>query len=216
MLISLLDVDRYILSFFNGSESVFVDGVVTILTSGFTWVLLYLVLFYIVIKNNDTMSQIGITIGCVLLCLLFADGLADGIVKPLVARPRPLNDPFIKHTIDIVAGSYDRQYSFFSAHAANTFSLAIFFSLLFRRKAITVVLVAWSLLNCWTRLYMGMHYPSDIVVGLLWGFCVGGGVWSLFRRRLKSGSVSHDGDLLITAFVFTLLMAVLMSFFRLL
>lgn len=216
MLISLLDVDRYILSFFNGSESVFVDGVVTILTSGFTWVLLYLVLFYIVIKNNDTMSQIGITIGCVLLCLLFADGLADGIVKPLVARPRPLNDPFIKHTIDIVAGSYDRQYSFFSAHAANTFSLAIFFSLHFRRKAITVVLVAWSLLNCWTRLYMGMHYPSDIVVGLLWGFCVGGGVWSLFRRRLKSGSVSHDGDLLITAFVFTLLMAVLMSFFRLL
>lgn len=216
MLISLLDVDRYILSFFNGSESVFVDGVVTILTSGFTWVLLYLVLFYIVIKNNDTMSQIGITIGCVLLCLLFADGLADGIVKPLVARPRPLNDPFIKHTIDIVAGSYDRQYSFFSAHAANTFSLAIFFSLLFRRKAITVVLVAWSLLNCWTRLYMGMHYPSDIVVGLLWGFCVGGGVCSLFRRRLKFGSVSHDGDLLITAFVFTLLMAVLMSFFRLL
>ena len=216
MLINLLDVDRYILSFFNGSESVFVDGVVTILTSGFTWVLLYLVLFYIVIKNNDTMSQIGITIGCVLLCLLFADGLADGIVKPLVARPRPLNDPFIKHTIDIVAGSYDRQYSFFSAHAANTFSLAIFFSLLFRRKAITVVLVAWSLLNCWTRLYMGMHYPSDIVVGLLWGICVGGGVWSLFRRRLKSGSVSHDGDLLITAFVFTLLMAVLMSFFRLL
>ena len=216
MLISLLDVDRYILSFFNGSESVFVDGVVTILTSGFTWVLLYLVLFYIVIKNNDTMSQIGITIGCVLLCLLFADGLADGIVKPLVARPRPLNDPFIKHTIDIVAGSYDRQYSFFSAHAANTFSLAIFFSLLFRRKAITVVLVAWSLLNCWTRLYMGMHYPSDIVVGLLWGICVGGGVWSLFRRRLKSGSVSHDGDLLVTAFVFTLLMAVLMSFFRLL
>ena len=216
MLISLLDVDRYILSFFNGSESVFVDGVVTILTSGFTWVLLYLVLFYIVIKNNDTMSQIGITIGCVLLCLLFADGLADGIVKPLVARPRPLNDPFIKHTIDIVAGSYDRQYSFFSAHAANTFSLAIFFSLLFRRKAITVVLVAWSLLNCWTRLYMGMHYPSDIVVGLLWGICVGGGVWSLFRRRLKSGSVSHDGDLLVTAFMFTLLMAVLMSFFRLL
>ncbi len=216
MLINLLDVDRYILSFFNGSESVFVDGVVTILTSGFTWVLLYLVLFYIVIKNNDTMSQIGITIGCVLLCLLFADGLADGIVKPLVARPRPLNDPFIKHTIDIVAGSYNRQYSFFSAHAANTFSLAIFFSLHFRRKAITVVLVAWSLLNCWTRLYMGMHYPSDIVVGLLWGFCVGGGVWSLFRRRLKSGSVSHDGDLLITAFVFTLLMAVLMSFFRLL
>ena len=216
MLINLLDVDRYILSFFNGSESVFVDGVVTILTSGFTWVLLYLVLFYIVIKNNDTMSQIGITIGCVLLCLLFADGLADGIVKPLVARPRPLNDPFIKHTIDIVAGSYDRQYSFFSAHAANTFSLAIFFSLHFRRKAITVVLVAWSLLNCWTRLYMGMHYPSDIVVGLLWGICVGGGVWSLFRRRLKSGSVSHDGDLLVTAFVFTLLMAVLMSFFRLL
>ena len=97
------DIDRYILGLLNGSDSIFLDGVVTTLTSGFSWIPLYVALFYIVIKNNDTMEQIGLTVGCALLCVLLADGLADGIVKPLVARPRPLNDPFIRHTIDVVA-----------------------------------------------------------------------------------------------------------------
>ena len=191
MLSIIIEADRYILSFFNGSDSIFLDGIVTMLTSGYTWILLYLALCYVVIKNNDTMYQIGITIWCALLCVLLADGLTDGIIKPLVGRPRPLNDPFIKHTIDIVAGSYDRQYSFFSAHATNTF-------------------------NCWTRLYLGMHYPSDIIVGLMWGACVGFGVWFVFRRKLKQGCDQHDADLLITVFVFTLFMVVMISFLRLL
>ena len=206
MLSIIIEADRYILSFFNGSDSIFLDGIVTMLTSGYTWILLYLALCYVVIKNNDTMYQIGITIGCALLCVLLADGLTDGIIKPLVARPRPLNDPFIKHTIDIVAGSYDRQYSFFSAHAANTFSLAVFLSMLLRRKAVTILFITWSLL----------HYPSDIIVGLMWGACVGFGVWFVFRRKLKQGCDQHDADLLITVFVFTLLMVVMISFLRLL
>ena len=216
MLSIIIEADRYILSFFNGSDSIFLDGIVTMLTSGYTWILLYLALCYVVIKNNDTMYQIGITIGCALLCVLLADGLTDGIIKPLVGRPRPLNDPFIKHTIDIVAGSYDRQYSFFSAHAANTFSLVVFLSMLLRRKAVTILLIIWSSLNCWTRLYLGMHYPSDIIVGLMWGACVGFGVWFVFRRKLKQGCDQHDADLLITVFVFTLFMVVMISFLRLL
>lgn len=209
------DIDRYILGLLNGSNSIFLDGVVTTLTSGFSWIPLYVALFYIVIKNNDTMEQIGLTVGCALLCVLLADGLADGIVKPLVARLRPLNDPFIRHTIDVVAGTSDRQFSFFSAHAANTFSLAVFFSLLFKRKSVTLLMVFWSLLNCWTRLYLGMHYPSDIVVGLLWGGIVGSGVWFAFRQRLKNGCERRDADLLVTVVSLTLFLAVVISYIRL-
>ena len=207
----LMEIDRQILSWFNGSDSIFLDGVVTTLTSGFSWIPLYLSLFYIVIKNNDSMTHIWATIGFACLCLLLTDGVADGIVKPLVARPRPLNDPVWMDSVDTVVGYGSRQYSFFSAHAANTFGLAVFFSLLIRQRAATVLLVSWSLLNCWTRLYLGMHYPSDIFVGLVYGGIVGWGVYMLSRKYIKSGYEQKDADLLILMVSVTLLFSVVRS-----
>ena len=169
----LIEVDRLLLSFFNGSDSLFLDGVMVTLTSSLTWIPLYLSLFYLVIKNNETMGQIFLVVACTLLCIFLATGMAESVVKPFVARLRPSNDPDIKYSIDIVDNMRETGYSFFSAHAANTFSLAIFFSLLVKDKFFTAFMIGWSLLNCYTRLYLGVHYPSDIVVGLLWGTVCG-------------------------------------------
>ena len=119
------------------------------------------------------MPQIVLVTCCAGLCILLADGMADGIVKPLVARPRPAMDPYLKYLVDVVDGHRGSGFSFFSAHAANTMSLAVFFSMLVRNRLFTVVMVLWSLLNCWTRLYLGLHYPVDIVCGLLWGIVSG-------------------------------------------
>ena len=166
---TLIDIDREILAFFNGSASLFVDNLAVVLTSGLTWIPLYISLLYIVIKNNETMKQIMLVIGCVFLCIVLSDGVADFIVKPLVGRLRPSNDPLVMCTVDVVNGMRSAQYSFFSAHASNTFCIAMFFSLLVRKKSFVVSMVTWSLVNCWTRMYLGLHYPSDIIVGLLWG-----------------------------------------------
>lgn len=65
-------------------------------------------------------------VGSVILCIILSDGLTDFIVKPFVARYRPSWDPFVKYTIDIVNGMRDTQYGFFSAHASNTFCIAMF------------------------------------------------------------------------------------------
>ena len=89
--------------------------------------------------------------------------------------------------VDTVDGYRGGKYGFFSAHAANTFSIAVFFSLLMRSRLVTLLLVGWSLTNCWTRLYLGVHYPLDILCGLLWGGSVGTGIYFLYRyvdRRL--------------------------------
>lgn len=169
----LIETDRAILSFFNGSESLFLDNISVILTSGLTWIPLYVSLLYVVVKNNETMRQIMLVIGCTILCVALTAIMADFIVKPLVARPRPTYDPFIKYSIKVVDDMRASGFSFFSAHAANTFGLAVFFSLLIRNFKIVTALVFWSLLNCWTRLYLGVHYPSDILVGLMWGAFVG-------------------------------------------
>lgn len=172
-LMTLLQIDVAVLHFFNGGGNMLMDQIVWVLTSGLTWIPLYLALFYIVVRNNETMSQIGLVLFSAFLCIFFADGIVDGIIKPLVARWRPSNDPIIKYTIHVVNGMRLKDYGFCSAHAANTMSLAIFFSLLIRSKLMTITLVAWSLVNCWSRLYLGVHYPSDILCGLLIGVVVG-------------------------------------------
>lgn len=172
-IISLMDVDLAVLHFFNGGGNMLMDQVVWVLTSGITWIPLYLSLFYIVVRNNETMPQIGLIVLSAFLCVFFADGIVDGIIKPLVGRWRPSNDPIIKYTVHVVNEMRLKDFSFCSAHAANTMAIAVFFSLLIRSRLMAVILVSWSLLNCWTRLYLGVHYPSDILCGLAIGAVIG-------------------------------------------
>ena len=75
-----------------------------------------------------------------------------------------------------------KDFSFWSAHAANTSSITVFVSLLIREKKMTISMILWCLLNCYTRLYLGMHYPTDIICGLLAGIIIGGVVYYLYEK----------------------------------
>lgn len=176
------DMDMQVLSLFNGSDNIMLDQMVQILTSGLTWIPLYVMLFFVVMRNNETMGQIALVVGSAIFCVLFADGLVDGIIKQLAERWRPSNDPTFKYMVQVVDDIRLKGYSFCSAHAANTMSLAIFFSLLIRSKMLTITLVIWSLINCWTRLYLGVHYPSDILCGMIIGIIVGILVYLLYYK----------------------------------
>ena len=176
------DMDMQVLSLFNGSDNIMLDQMVQILTSGLTWIPLYVMLFFVVIRNNETMGQIALVVGSAIFCVLFADGLVDGIIKQLAERWRPSNDPTFKYMVQVVDDIRPKGYSFCSAHAANTMSLAVFFSLLIRSKLLTITLVIWSLINCWTRLYLGVHYPSDILCGMIIGIIVGILVYLLYYK----------------------------------
>ena len=164
----LIQLDKQLLLWFNGSDSLFLDGLVETLTTATTWIPLYLGLFYLVLKNNDNVQKVLLVLGCAGLCVFLAGSLNDLFVKPWVARWRPSRDPEIAMLVDVVNGYRGGRYGFFSSHAANTFSLAIFFTLLVRSKVLSVAMILWSLLNCWTRLYLGVHFPGDILCGLLW------------------------------------------------
>ena len=178
----LIQFDKHLLLMLNGSDSVFLDYVVMTLTNAKTWIPLYLALFYVVIKSNMTKKDILFVVAAAGFCVLCAGGFDDSIVKPLVARWRPTHDPQIGMLIDTVDNYRGGNYGFFSAHASNTFSIALFFSLLMRRRWLVVTLVCYSLVNCWTRLYLGVHYPGDITVGLIWGSIVGYCVYRLYCK----------------------------------
>lgn len=208
----LIQFDKQLLLAVNGSDSLFIDYLIMTLTTATTWIPLYLSLFYVVLKSNTTVRDILLVVGAAGLCVLLAGTVDDTIVKPLVARWRPGRDPEIGMLVDTVDGYRGGNYGFFSAHAANTFSIALFFSLLIRRRLFVVAMMAYSLVNCYTRLYLGVHYPGDITVGLIWGALVGYTVYRLHRRYATP--VSYDErlcDIPIAVFVLTLLYAIVRS-----
>ncbi len=136
--------------------------------------------------NCKRVFDVVFVVACAGLCVLLAGTIDDEIVKPTVARLRPTHDPEIGALVDIVDGYRGGRYGFFSAHASNTFSIAIFFSLLMRKRLLTIVLISYSLINCWTRIYLGVHYPLDILCGLLWGGSVGMLVYNFYKRVINS------------------------------
>ena len=189
---TIIHYDKQLLLLLNGSDSVFLDWMVMTLTNALTWIPLYLSLLYVVIKANRNVREVLIILLASGLCVLLAGTIDDEIVKPLVARWRPGHDPEIGHLVDTVNGYRGGRYGFFSAHASNTFSLAVFFSLLMRQRLLTIGLVSWSLVNCWTRMYLGVHFPGDITVGLIWGGLMGWLVYRIYLRFAKPATYERQ------------------------
>ena len=213
----LIHFDKELLLWFNGSDSLVMDSVIMTLTTATTWIPMYLALFYVVLKSNSTVRDILLVLAGAAACVLLAGTIDDTIVKPLVARWRPGRDPEIGMLVDTVDGYRGGNYGFFSAHAANTFSIAIFMSLLIRQRLLTIFLVGWSLLNCYTRLYLGVHYPGDITVGLIWGSLVGFGVYKGYCHFARPAVYTRQMcDIPIAVFCLTLLFAVVKAWFQLL
>ena len=185
MLDYIKQIDTSLTLLLNGSDCTFVDGIAITATSTIVWIPIAAVLLYLIINKNKPFDSFLIVLG-IGIAIFLADQMASGICKPYFCRFRPTHDPEIKHLIDIVNDYRGGKYGFFSSHAANTFAVATFLTYIFRNYKTAILLYSWALLNCWTRIYLGVHYLGDILTGIVWGLLVGVCTFHVikFLRRL--------------------------------
>lgn len=192
MLDYIKQIDTSLTLLLNGSDCTFVDGIAITATSTIVWIPIAAVLLYLIIKKNKPFDSFLIVLG-IGIAIFLADQMASGICKPYFCRFRPTHDPEIKHLIDIVNDYRGGKYGFFSSHAANTFAVATFLTYIFRNYKTAILLYSWALLNCWTRIYLGVHYLGDILTGIVWGLLVGVCTFHVikFLRRLYFHKRGH-------------------------
>ena len=176
----LIKWDKELLLALNGSDSSFLDGFMWIYTGMWIWIPLVLTILYVIIKNNKLQEALVI-FAMIGLVVLLADRISSGFFKPFFHRFRPTHDPEIMNLVDIVNGYRGGLYGFVSSHAANSFGIVTFLALLFKRKSFTYAIVGWAILNCYSRIYLGVHFPGDILCGTILGCLSGWLVYGIYK-----------------------------------
>jgi undecaprenyl-diphosphatase len=159
-----IDTDLFL--FLNSLYSPFWDKVMLFMSGKAEWIPLYLVLAGWVIYKFRWKAVLVFAIAAL---LIIASDQVSNLFKDLFQRLRPCHNPKIQDLIHMVDDYCGKRYGFVSNHAANTFALAGFTSLLFRNKFYSIFIFFWAALVSYSRIYLGVHYPGDILGGMLLG-----------------------------------------------
>lgn len=168
----LIDIDKQVMLALNGSDSLYMDGVMKIFTTTSVWIPVAAVLLFVVLKNNTPRGSL-LTVLAVALTILACDQISSGLIKPIIARLRPSHDPSFMHLIDTFNGYRSGSYSFTSSHACNSFGIFTIIALIIRNRALSLSLLLWACINSFSRIYLGVHYPGDILCGAIVGIVIG-------------------------------------------
>ena len=168
----LIELDKELLLSINGAHNLFIDGFAWIVTDTKTWIPAAAMLLYVVFKNNKPLPAL-LTIVMLAVAITFADQFASSLCKPYFQRLRPTHDPELRDLVHVVANYRGGLYGFISSHASNTFAVATFISLTLRNWRMTGAMFLWAVIPSWSRMYLGVHYPGDIVCGALVGILIG-------------------------------------------
>lgn len=221
-----IEFDQQLLLLLNGSDSLFWDGLMWIATSTYIWIPVAIILLYIIFKNNTTKEAL-IIVGLLILLVILSDQISSGFCKPFFARYRPTQDPELMYMIDIVNGYRGGKYGFISSHASNTFAIATFMALVLRNSSSIASLFVWAILCTYSRIYLGVHYPGDVLFGIILGISIASALYILYhflqRKYLvqshyisnqytSSGYLINDIHLLNTTMILTIFVIIIGGF----
>ncbi len=178
--INQLDTEIFI--FLNGLGSPYLDVIMRAFSNKFLWIPLYLYLIYRIYDQKK--SKFLIWLGIVILVVSCTDQITSNLMKPFFERLRPCKDPLLSDVIAIL-DKCRGNFGFASGHAANSMGLAIIYFLI-ERSIFSKGLIIWALVVGYSRIYLGMHYPGDVLVGWSVGILAALLIYTLATKWLKA------------------------------
>ncbi|HOU51265.1 MAG TPA: phosphatase PAP2 family protein [Smithella sp.] len=184
--------DQEFFLFLNGLHNGFFDGFMFAFSQKIVWVLFIISIIYVLIRFSKR-NAVWLILALI-LCVVLADQIASGIIKDTVQRLRPSRDPSLSSLVHSVNGYTGGKYGFVSSHVANTFAFALLSSLLFRRMIYTVTVFLWAAVIAYSRIYLGVHYPLDILGGIFVGIIAALFCYWLLKRYKPAAIDNHFPD----------------------
>lgn len=182
-----LDWDRSALLWVNGHHSGWLDQIMWFVSGKLEWIPLYILLLYLLYRKFG--KHIWIPLLFIALVVTLTDQLSVKVFKDVFMRPRPCHEPELAGMVRILHDKCGGAWGFVSSHAANSFGLATLLSLVMRMRWLSLLLIAWAVLVSYSRVYLGVHYPLDVIFGGILGAGLGAAVYILFQltalRRIK-------------------------------
>jgi undecaprenyl-diphosphatase len=175
----LKELDRELFLFLNGLGHPYLDQFMIWMSAKLVWIPLYLLIIFFLIKKFKRQAWIPILL--IIAAVGLSDFITSGIMKPFFERLRPCKDPDLTGLVVNIGGC--GRYGFASSHAANTMALAVFLHLIYR-NSYTVLLILWALVVSYSRVYLGVHYPGDILVGMIIGALLSAGLYFSISRKV--------------------------------
>lgn len=179
---TIVQFDADLMLAINSFHAPWADTVMQIVSSRTVWIPFYLYLTWLLVRRFGW-RQTLLCLIIIALCITIVDQVCGSVFRGLVGRMRPSNpDNPLSQWVHIVDNYRGGRYGFPSCHAANSTVVAAFVIGMLRRSAIAVVMIVWVLLICWSRIYLGVHYPGDVLAGILFGLPFGlGGAYASKR-----------------------------------
>lgn len=196
MVEKILVYERDLFFMLNGSDSPFLDRFMWLYSGKAVWLPLAFFILVVLLYKKKWRESILILLAIVLVITL-CDQFASHVCKPIFTRFRPTHHPDFMDQVKTVFDYRGGRYGFISSHAANAFGFAIFMSLLFRYRLFTWTIFLWAALTAYTRVYLGVHFISDIVPGAIAGVFFGWLVYWLYVkvRPVVTGTNSNASEL---------------------
>lgn len=189
---TILEFDRQLLLYLNGIHTSILDQVMWLASDKLIWVPLYL--FFLWLFYRQERKSFWLLLLVIVLMIVVSDQAAN-LFKNTVMRLRPTNDPSLKDMVLTVNGYTGGAFGFYSGHASNSFVVAVFVVSLLRkgRNFLIPICFGFALLVSYSRIYLGVHYPGDVLAGAIAGSLIAL-VFVKVYHNLKSRWIGNDPE----------------------